>query len=125
MDKQAKITITEASKLAGISRTAFYKSYINKGVISVIRENKSTYIDISELLRVFPDIQLDVNKNTEVNMLDVTLERENQLLRNQLKLAEDREIWLQSQIDELRKQQSLLLEDKSTKKNRKKWFGIW
>lgn len=40
MSEKPKITITEASKLAGISRTALYKTYINKGILNVIRNDK-------------------------------------------------------------------------------------
>ena len=133
MKTHTKITITEASRLAGISRTSFYKTYINKGIISVIKDDKNVFVDVSELLRVFPDVNLGLqeglHKNTQVDTSAVNhvnlLERENQLLKNQLKQAEDREDWLKSQIDELRHQQSYLLEDKNPKKTRKKLFGIW
>jgi hypothetical protein len=123
MNKQPRITITEASKLAGISRTALYKTYINKGILNVIRDNKDVHIELSELLRVFPNVNLPVNKNTDVDIVNDNLKHENQLLKNQLQSAETRENWLKSQIDELRHQQSFLLENKIKKRN--KFLGIF
>ena len=123
MNKQPRITITEASKLAGISRTALYKTYINKGILNVIRDNKDVHIELSELLRVFPNVNLHVNKNTDVDIVNDNLKHENQLLKNQLQSAETRENWLKSQIDELRHQQSFLLENKIKKRN--KFLGIF
>ena len=50
-----KVTITEAARLAGISRQHLYRWFINTGKISVIKDNDKSVIEISELLRVFPD----------------------------------------------------------------------
>jgi hypothetical protein len=41
-----KISISEAARLAEISRTNLYKIYINTGKISVIRENDRVYIEL-------------------------------------------------------------------------------
>lgn len=127
MSEQAKLTITEAAKLAGISRAALYRNYINKGVLSVNRHNKDVFIEFNELLRVFPDLSIpnkaNMTKFTGVDIQHDNLERENNLLREQLKHAENREEWLKSQIDELRQQQANLLEDKT--KKRKKFLGLF
>jgi hypothetical protein len=128
MSEQARLSITEAAKLSGLSRTALYRNYINKGVLSVNRGNNGVFIELTELLRVFPDITLAnvavEPKYTQVDSQVHMLERENQLLIEQLKKANDREEWLKIQIDDLRKQQSYLLEDK-TKSHRKKFLGIF
>ena len=56
----AKVSISQAAKLAGISRTALYKSYINKGLLSTSRDEAGKkYIDISEILRVFGKLKAD------------------------------------------------------------------
>ena len=123
MSEHIKISITEASKLAGISRTSLYKTYINKGVLSVIKDGKNIYIELNELLRVFPSVNIPVAKNTEVDTLIDALKQENQLLKTQLNNAENRENWFKSQIDELRQQQTFLLENKTHK--RKKFLGIF
>ncbi|MFN8788561.1 MAG: hypothetical protein ACK5Z5_06670 [Neisseriaceae bacterium] len=128
MDEQTKFSITEAANLAGISRTSLYRNYINKGIISVVRNKKDVHVELAELIRVFPNIQLVNTKNEQkLTLVDIqadNLKSENNLLKEQLKHAHDREQWLKSQIDELRQQQSYLLEDKTSKK-RKKFLGIF
>lgn len=132
----ATVTISQAAKMAGISRTQLYRGFINKGKISVIRENDKVSIDVSELIRVFPNATIETNENvTDVTIgnLQKTQEQsevvtilKQQLAKaeGQIKEAKEREEWLKQQIDELRKQQNNLLEDKTVKK-RKKLFGIF
>ena len=123
-----KISITEAAKMAGISRQHLYKHYINTGKISVIKENDKSIIDIAELLRVFPSAKMLTDDNLQ-NTTDVdthftpdNIELVN-MLKTQLAESKEREQWLKSQIDELRHQQGHLLENKASK--RKKFFGIF
>lgn len=70
-EQVAKLSITEAIKQSGISRTHFYGKYINKGLISVSENNGKKFIDSSELVRVFPDLKTENKENnqkqTEVN----------------------------------------------------------
>ncbi len=135
----SKVTISEAARLAGISRTQLYRDFINKGKISVTKENEKVSIDISELIRVFPNIKQDTVEtlqqvadgdiqNTDEQAEVVTLLRE-QLNKTEQQLleAKEREGWLRQQIDELRHQQSNLLENKREpdKPKRKKFLGIF
>lgn len=124
--KHTKFSITECAKLTGLSRTTLYKKYINSCVLSVIREGRTISVELSELLRIFPDIKInDDSKFTTVDTQNThILTRENELLREQLRQAQERESWFKSQIDELREMQGHLLEDKSHKKKRK-IFGIF
>ncbi len=134
----SKVSITQAAKMAGVSRQTFYTKYINTGVISVdVFEDKKS-IDVSEIIRVFGSIQsLDVkpirnmtvhntcsDKDKLIEILEKQLvestERENRLRKE----TQEREARLNEQIDELRKQQNNLLEDK-TNKIRKKFLGIF
>ena len=127
----AKVTISEAINLSGISRSHFYTKYINKGIISVITEHDKKYIDTSELIRVFGNIQLE-NQNeqqqtlnkTEDNKIISLLEKQISELKSRESEYIEREQWLKQQIDELRHQQSNLLEDKTIKK-RKKFLGVF
>lgn len=130
-----KVTITEAAKLIGISRQHLYRKYVNTGDLSVIKEDKKTLIDMSELIRVFPDIKNVITgdskklhhvteKTTNVTHSDSTNTELIETLKQQLKEAKEREEWLRSQIDELRKQQNNRLEDQMPKKSRK-WLGIF
>ncbi len=64
----ACVSISKAAKLAGVSRSTLYTSYINKGVISVSADGKGRKcIDTSELLRVFGSLQSDSKPNRTVS----------------------------------------------------------
>ena len=132
----SKVTITEAARLAGISRQYLYKKYINNGLLSFVKEGERSFIEISELIRVFPNISVASNNDTSgrhhmtEKETDIVNEMTNKdktikLLEQQLLEANEREKWLKSQIDELRRLQGLFLEDKSLKPRRKKFFGIF
>ncbi len=55
----AKVSITEAARLAGISRYQLYRGYINKGVLTVDKDTQGRpLIDTSELLRVFGELTM-------------------------------------------------------------------
>lgn len=131
----AKVSISEAIRMAGVSRSHFYNKYINKGLVSVQLKDDKKLIDVSELIRVFGNIQIE-NSNKEHSS---TIEDTNntagnskiiELLEQQLQESKQREIeaknreeWLQKQIDELRQQQNNLLENKRI--TRKKFLGIF
>ena len=121
MSEQAKFTITEAARLAGISRQTLYRNYINTGVISVTKSDGKVHIELNELIRVFPNMSRQ--NDNEVTPGDtaeaVYLTRENELLREQLRQAQEREEWLKLQLEKT----THLLEDKTVK--RKKFLGIF
>lgn len=134
-----KISITQAAKLADISRQHFYKGYINTGKISVSKDGDKSYIDSSELLRVFPNCKLidennlheptvdDIRNDIQDNDLVSILKDQLQKAESQIAQAQEREEWLKQQINELRRQQNNLLENKVEEKNtkRKKFLGIF
>lgn len=62
----AKLSITQAIKQSGVSRTHFYTHYIKKGLVSVSEHNGKKYIDSSELVRVFPDLTTEQPPNNTV-----------------------------------------------------------
>ena len=49
----SKVSISQAAKLAKISRSTLYNKYINTGKISVETIDDKKLIDMSELFRVF------------------------------------------------------------------------
>ncbi len=57
------ISISEAARLSGVSRQTIYNQ-IDSGELS---RNVKKRIDISELLRVYPDISLDITEVTPKN----------------------------------------------------------
>ena len=54
----AKVTVTEAAKLAGLGRQQLYRGYISTGKISVERDHQDRpRIDTAEILRVFGEMK--------------------------------------------------------------------
>ena len=52
------VNISQACKLAGISRTVFYENYIKKGKVSTTRDARNRpMVDTTEILRVFGELQ--------------------------------------------------------------------
>lgn len=119
----AKVSISEAARLAGISRSNLYKNYIKQGLISVVRNHQGQpRIDVSELLRVFGEIQKNTalssktqvedrseiqvrtqenTTETQVQIQVAALESELKLLREQLAKADEREQFYQQQLKDL------------------------
>lgn len=76
----ARLTISEAIRQSGISRSTFYEKYIRPGKISVSESHGKKFIDSSEVLRVFGELkghtEKDIREQTESNEVgqkDITL----------------------------------------------------
>lgn len=135
------VNITKASQLAGIGRETLYKNYINKGKISVSRDERNRpMVDTSEILRVFGKLQsvgathaesvalphTPTLENTHPTPPDHTaqiarLEAENAQLkerltetRENLTKSEERESWQRGQIEKLTDTIKLLEAPKNT-----------
>jgi predicted site-specific integrase-resolvase len=106
----AKISISEAARLAGISRSALYRGYISKGKLTVERDkNNAPMVDTSELFRVFGEtakrtgeqgidqISEQVSLREEVARLRALVE----VYERQLQEDKEREDWLRRKIDQL------------------------
>ena len=131
----AKVSISEAIRMTGVSRSHFYNKYINRGLISVQVQDDKKLIDVSELIRVFGNIHVEDSGKEHIRTFEDTKDISDknkiiELLEQQLQESKQREIeaksreeWLHKQIDELRQQQNGLLENKVSK--RKKIFGIF
>ena len=112
-----KVSISEAARLAGISRQHLYKRWINTGLLSVEKEaDNSPVIDTSELLRVFGELggnsQDDRRQQQEATpqnshdymVLQAELKAARELLadrENQLREAKERENWLKQHVTEV------------------------
>jgi hypothetical protein len=124
----AKVTITDAAKLAGISRAHLYNKYINTGVISISKDHRDRpYIDTSEILRVFGEL-LDTSLNTqEYTNVDTKNAKEycSHLLEiiaaqsDELRRAWDMVSWLQSKVDAM---ETRLLNGPTAKR---RWWWPW
>lgn len=108
-----KLTVIQAAKLVGISRQHLYKKYINTGILSVVKEFNKSFIEFSELLRVFPNIKLNTNNDNSINnnLHSLTLENDDfrhildsknqiiDILERQLTESRLREEWLKIQLE--------------------------
>ena len=101
----ARLSVSEAIKQSGVARSTFYSKYINKGLISVSVSDGKKYIDSSELVRVFPELDNRTTKNspsdTESNSIvhpeNTLLKMEIKLLREVLDKTEQDKQWLKDQ----------------------------
>lgn len=127
-----KLSVTEAARQAGVSRQHFYRKYVTPGKITVERDHEGNpTIDTSELLRVFGQLGgATVGSDTgDVTMLreetsksdgeTVVLRAQLELVREQLREAKDREVWLQQQVEKLTDTVKLLEHRPEPKK------GLW
>jgi excisionase family DNA binding protein len=126
-----KLTITEACELANVSRPTIYK-YIKNGTISVIKDGKNTHIDASELLRVFPDVKLNVNTSSVNTLHSLTTELTHKgdiirMLTEQLSDKQKDNEFLKIQLTQINENLTTVnkfLQDKTIKK-RKKFLWIF
>lgn len=102
------LNITEAAKLAGITRQHLHSHYIKPGLISVSRDERNRpYIDTVELLRVFGQLRpLDTDDRHDLTPPDTEntaeLTAKIEALQEQLREAKERERWYQEQISGFR-----------------------
>lgn len=136
MENTTKITIRKACEIAGVSRPTLYK-YIKDGKISVVKDGKATFIDASEIIRVFPNSKvLNESKADENNLHSLTndLNHKDELismLKQQLSEKQKDNDFLKEQLTQVNQnftQLNKLLEDKTvteSPKKRRKIFGIF
>lgn len=103
MSKQGQnlLNLTQAAEAVGITRKTLY-SHIDKGFVSVTRQQGKRYVDVSELIRYYGSVSLPEEKI-------------NTVIRSQTKHDDDTILAMQRELVELRKlieKQQLLLEDK-------------
>jgi len=133
----ALVSVSQAARLAGISRQHLYRKYIKSGDISVQRDDKSDpVIDTSELLRVFGRLVGD-NSGDDNTLQEATLEKamsDNGLLTElqvKLHVLETENRALQARLEDKDKnlqdvRQALrLLEDMRPKEAKPWWRNIW
>ena len=128
----AQVSISEAARLAGISRSNFYKNYIRHGKLSVTKDHQGRpQIDTAELIRVFGGLQGDSHPLcSEIQEVTVSEDSQQQpyiqALLEQLEEAKEREQWYRQQIGELTSELSntrRLLEYQRPAPFWQKWFA--
>lgn len=143
----ANVSITAAAKLAGVSRSTLYRSYIDKGLLSISKDQKGKRcIDTSELLRVFGALQGKAeqgNPSDSVGQLNATpsdsagqsekspqssesaLALELKLTKAQLAESLSREEWYKKKIDDLTDTMKLLEHKPVPVKQSRRWWQFW
>ena len=148
------VNVSQAAKLANISRDTFYKNYINKGKISISRDGRNRpMVDTFEILRVFGSLHTDIVKDptdrtqnytkkdsalTPLTPLETAkiqqIEQENQHLKERLaefqqlhQEAKEREQWQRGQIEKLTDTVKLLEVPKPTLlvSSSRQWWQFW
>lgn len=130
-----KHSVSEAARLAGVSRSHFYKKFIKTGLISVERDkDDKPIIDTAEIMRACGTLKAENRPTTETGQLDTpekhiqntALQVEIQLLREQLTASLEDKKWLQGKIDQLTDQLNTttrLLEHKPAPESpKKRWW---
>lgn len=142
----AKVTVTEAARLAGIARQHLYRAYINTGKLSIDKDfNGRPVVDTSELLRVFGELKVSHEDDEKRHLKTVDKTNINTVSRNEvdgkdevitllrqeleeskarekeiLEKADARELWLRQQLE---RAQAVLTNQSATVKRR--WWWPW
>lgn len=130
VDTVAIVNITQAAKLAGLSRSYFQKKYIKSGLISSsIGEDGHKKIDTSEILRVFGKLEDTPEHSDNTVLSDQQNTPENTPhIEQQIRMAEleVENRMLKERMDEMKEQYSTqlrLLEHMV--ENHKPWWKLW
>jgi peptidoglycan hydrolase CwlO-like protein len=118
----AEVSISEAARLVKLSRSHFYKTYINTGRISVGRNFLGKpQVDTSELLRVFGKIGDDtdgyISTHEERTIESIKIQALQQEIEHLKSRLEDKD----ERINDLKQAMALIEHQKSTKKR----FWFW
>lgn len=123
----AKVTVTEAARLAGLGRQQLYRGYISAGKISVDRNHQGKpQIDTAEILRVFgelkgtPEATHGESQEHDLNSVVQAKDEVIRELRDRLREAGDREAWLRQQLE---RAQAVLTDQGARDKRR--WWQFW
>ncbi len=127
----AKVSISEAARMAGIARSTLYRVYITTGKISIEKDHLGKpVIDSSELLRVFPELSATEKQDNlnqlatveEYTKLQSDVERLEALLQaktEELGRAIEEIGWLRKKVDAMEQK---LLAGPETKR---RWWWPW
>lgn len=108
----AKLNISQAAKASGKSRSTIQR-YIKNGKLSASHDaTRNIEIDTTELLRVFGELKRnatalqhvsdvsDVSESGRKQQLDTGASIAVEALKKELERAQEREVWLQKQVNE-------------------------
>jgi dTDP-4-amino-4,6-dideoxygalactose transaminase len=117
------VSISEAAKLAGISRTHFYRKYLNTGIISISKDKSGkSSIDISELLRVFGTLQKYDENVTECDINLQACNKSEAVLLEKIKGLENLLKAKEEELDSYRDREKALYRILEHKPQKKSWW---
>ena len=98
----AQVSISEAARLSGISRSNFYKNYIRQGKLSVTKDHQGRpQVDVSEIIRVFGGLHGDSNPMCPEIQEVTGSKHSEEIILEALNRSLEREQWYRQQIGEL------------------------
>jgi hypothetical protein len=119
----ALVSMSEAAKLAGISRTHLYKKYLAEGILSKkTDEQGNSVIDTAEILRVFGKLHSNNLETPPVyESLQLDLQTENTILKAKLEMMERLLGEREARINDLKDSMKLI----EHQKPKKRFFGLF
>ena len=106
----ALLNISQAGSRWCVSRATIYR-YKNKGDLSVIKEGKRSFVDTSEMMRVFgdpkPTVSGDTSCASRVEQTETTAG--SQILEQKIGFLEEQNKALEKRLDDLRSNEQRLL----------------
>jgi len=121
----ALVSISEAARLAGISRTHLYKKYLAEGILSKTQDEQgNSVIDTAEILRVFGKLHGDNTITSEINTpLHQDLQSENSALKAKIEMMELLLQEKEARINDLKDSIKLIGHDQHDQPKKKRfWF---
>jgi predicted nuclease with TOPRIM domain len=130
----AFVSVSEAARLAGISRQHLYKKYIKTGILSVERHFDVPKVQVSELLRVFGELKSETTDDKQLvdnSLHEMTLKNVNDYSELQAKVkaleAENRQLHERlddkdRHLQDLREAMKLLEHQPKITKKKRFWF---
>jgi len=107
---ETRLNLTQAAKAAGVTRRTLY-NHINQGKVTASRDEKNNpVIDVSELIRVYGNVNLPVKKFPTVS------QREN----IQKNFTPDALETLRAELADLRQAVTMMLDDKTAREDERR-----
>lgn len=123
----SKVSISEAARLAGITRQYFYKKYINSGVISVERDKEDKpVIDTAEIFRVCGELKGGDSKKETHILQETAAVNDSKIagLEAQLRLKDELLKAKDNHIADLQQALKLLEHRPSPELPKKRWWSF-
>lgn len=107
---KTRLNLTQAAKAAGVTRRTLY-NHINQGKVTASRDEKNNpVIDVSELIRVYGNVNLPVKK------IPTVIHR----VKTQENFTPDALEMIRTELSDLRQAVTLMLEDKSAREEERR-----